>query len=135
MLRRPLVLLVDSDEDTRTILRAYFEHRHFGVVDTADGETAINLARRVRPDLVIGDFPTDVPGHSPLSNALRSSVGTHLPILVVTSWAASQSELKAAEAAGDAVLAKPATPRRVFEEAERLLNRLAPHRSRKPSSP
>lgn len=123
---RPLVLLVDPDADSRTIFRAYFEHRDYGVIDAAEGQSAIDLARRFRPDLVIGELPIDVPGHSPLSEALRDAVGRHLPILVVTSWAATRAEMDAAKAVGDSVLAKPAAPSAVFEAAEHLLNRLVP---------
>lgn len=127
MLRRPLVLVIDPDEDTRTIIRSYFEYREFGVVVAADVDRGLELARRLRPDLVIGEFPVEVPGQPRLSDALRSAVGPHLPILVLTSWAATTDELEPAKAIGECALTKPTPPVRVFEEAERLLNRLDPH--------
>lgn len=115
----PLILLVDRDQDARQIYKAYLEHRGYSVIDTADGQQGLDLAREHRPALVIGDLPQDVPGHSPFVDALRRQ-GTDAPILVVTSRAMDE-EVAAARAISESVLTKPVAPERVFAEVERLL--------------
>jgi DNA-binding response OmpR family regulator len=78
------------------------------------------MAKEHNPDLVIGDLPLDVPGHSPFSHALRSYAGSHAPILVFTARVLPE-EAELARAVGDHVIFKPASPTEVFSAVERLL--------------
>jgi CheY-like chemotaxis protein len=121
----PLILLVDPDHDTRIILRTYLEHLDYRVLDCADGESGLALARQHSPDLVIGDLPRDVPGHSPFSEALRSYAGSNAPILVYTA-SVLPGEAELARGVGDAVVFKPAPPTDVLVEVERLLDQRRP---------
>lgn len=114
------ILLVDADNDGREILRVYLEHHGYRVVESSDGAAAFDLVREHRPDLIIGDFPLDVPGHSPFTNAARAELGYVGPILSVTARA-RPAEITAARANSSAVLVKPVHPSRVLEEVERLL--------------
>jgi DNA-binding response OmpR family regulator len=118
----PLILVVDPDPDTRIILRTYFEHRHYRVVDCADGESGLALARQHNPDLVVGDLPTDAPCRSPFTEALRTYAGSDAPILVYTA-SALPDEAELARGVADTVMFKPATPTEVLVEVERLLDR------------
>lgn len=118
-MKPPLILLVDRDDDARQIYKAYLEHQGYDVLDTGDGQRGLDLAREHRPALVIGDFPLDVPGHSPFVRALRR-LGCEAPVLVVTARAMDE-EVEAARAVSQAVLTKPVAPERVFEEVQRLL--------------
>lgn len=114
------ILLVDRDDDARQIYRIYLEHQGYSVLETADGAEGLALAREHSPDLVIGDFPLDVPGYSPFVAALRRDIGSQAPVLVVTARA-MDDDVRAAEAVSQSVLTKPVTPERVLEEVERLL--------------
>lgn len=115
-----LILLVDRDDDARQIYRTYLEHQGYSVLDTADGQEGLELARAHSPDLVMGDFPLDVPGHSPFVAALRREIGCEAPVLVVSARAMDEDVL-AAEAVSQGVLTKPVLPERVLEEVQRLL--------------
>lgn len=115
-----LILLVDADHDGRNILRAYLEHHGYDVLESADGAAALDLVRDHGPDLIIGDFPLDVPGHSPFTNTARLESGYAGPILSVTARARPE-EIAAAREKSSAVLVKPVLPARVLEEVERLL--------------
>lgn len=121
MPQRPLILLVDRDPDTRQILRDVLEHEGYEVVESATGRRGLKLARRHTPDLIIGDFPLDVPGHSSFTEDIRRDPAlTHTRILVVTARA-MDAERAAAEAVGDAVLVKPVVPMAVVAEVRALL--------------
>ncbi len=115
-----LILLVDADGDGRGILRAYLEHHGYRVLESSDGAGALDLVRDHGPDLIIGDFPLDVPGYSPFTGAARAEFGYGGPILSVTVRARPE-EIEAARATSDMVLVKPVAPSRVLAEVERLL--------------
>ena len=115
-----LILLVDRDADTRAILRAAFEHRGYEVLDASDGAVGLRLASEQRPDVIVGDFPLDVPGHSPFTAAARTLGRPEARILAFTPRALP-GELMAARAVCDEVVTKPASPLKVVEVVERLL--------------
>jgi len=115
-----LILLVDSDVDTRIILRATFEHRGYEVLEASDGAEGLRLVAERRPDVIVGDFPMDVPGHSPFTAAARSLGRRDAAILAFTSRAL-HADLKAARAVCDAVVTKPGSPLKLVELVDRLL--------------
>lgn len=115
-----LILLVDADDDGRGILRAYLEHHGYRVLESPDGAAALDLVRDHAPHLIIGDFPLDVPGHSPFTDAARSEIGYVGPIVSVTARARPE-EIEAARVTSSTVLVKPVHPSRVLEEVKRLL--------------
>ncbi len=53
--RKPLVLVVDDHEDTRFLLKTILDIRGVAVLEASDGEEAIEMAERERPDLVLMD--------------------------------------------------------------------------------
>jgi DNA-binding response OmpR family regulator len=117
-----IVLLVDRDEDTRLILRAAFEARGHVVLDSADGEEGLHLVQQAQPDVIVGDFPMDVPGHSPFSKTARAT-GQRNPLIVSFSTRALPDQVRAAEADSDLVLLKPSRPRDVVDRVEAALAR------------
>lgn len=54
---KPGVLIVDDDADIRNVVRQMIENENFGYIcDAEDGETAIALAYKHRPRLIILDY-------------------------------------------------------------------------------
>jgi CheY-like chemotaxis protein len=116
-----LILLVDADSDSRNILKVYLEHHGYRVVVSANGAEGLEAVREEGPDLIIGDFPLDVPGHSPFTDAARDDLAYAGPVLSITARARPE-DIEAARAKSSAVLLKPVHPSRVLEEVERLLS-------------
>ena len=50
------VLVVDDEPMVREVLTQYLQHDGFGVVEAADGDEAVDLLERHRPDLVLLDL-------------------------------------------------------------------------------
>lgn len=117
----PLILVVDSDGDTREILRIAFENRGHEVIVAPDARTGIELAER-RPDVIVGDFPLDVPGYSPFTAAARAAAG-NAPLVVSFTARALPDDVSAAREVSDAVLTKPAMPSDVVKTVESLLEK------------
>src|SRR4051794_15112379 len=51
----PLVLVVEDDEDIRTLVCAILDSAGMRAVTACDGPEALELARSERPDLVVAD--------------------------------------------------------------------------------
>lgn len=120
-MRRPLVLLVNSDQDSRTILRDALEHAGYDVLSTPTGAEGLSLADSRCPDVIIGDFPMDVPGHSPFTVDIRKNPRLRGTRLLAVTARALDHEVAAARAVSDAVLVKPVQPGRVVAEVARLI--------------
>ncbi|MEX2503534.1 MAG: response regulator [Egicoccus sp.] len=52
---RPVVLVVDDEEDVLVLCRVNLEFEGYEVVEASDGEEALAKARRHRPDVVLLD--------------------------------------------------------------------------------
>lgn len=55
--RKISVLIVDDEEDIRTVIRALLEGQQFDPIwEAADGEEALDVAYRYQPDLILLDY-------------------------------------------------------------------------------
>jgi len=127
--RRPLVLVVDDDEDFRAQMRTQLEAAGYDVT-AAEGESAADaLLAATRPDLAIVDLMMERPdGGFALSYRLKK-LYPDVPVIMVTgvthetgldfttTTAADRAWIKA-----DAMLVKPVR----FEQLRRELERLLP---------
>ncbi len=123
----PLVLVVDEEEAHRELLRLYLEPLGFPVIEAADGEEALEQARRHRPGLVLTE--TKIPRINGLDlavslrqmfSALENPVP--LPVLAVTASAMNRST-DPDEADFDDYLVKPVSRADLL----RAISRFVPH--------
>ncbi len=56
MPRRPVILIVDDDEDTRLVLQDLLEMNGYAVRTAPDATRALRDAREVTPDLMLIDY-------------------------------------------------------------------------------
>lgn len=54
--RNALIMVVEDDDDNRLMLKTLLEMKGYRVVEASNGEEAITLAQRRRPDLVLLDL-------------------------------------------------------------------------------
>ena len=120
------ILLVDDDAAFREFVRSLLSRIGYDVVETGEGDEALEVARAERPSLVLLDV--DVPGISgyEVCRALRDMYGEDLPIIFVSGRRTEQLDLVGGLLIGaDDYVVKP------FETAE-LLARVRRHLSRGP---
>ena len=116
------ILLVEDNEDNRTIYRTILEHVGYTVAEAGDGETALQIARSLRPDLILMDISIPVLDGWEATKILKSDPETSaIPVVALTAHAMKADREKAAEIGCDGYLAKPVEPRLVVIEVERLL--------------
>lgn len=113
------ILVVDDEPDLRYILRRVFERAGYEVAEAGHGATALQMALRSPPDLVVTDMMMPVMGGAELIRRLRADpVTAQIPILAVT------GDAHLADGA-DAVLAKPWRSQQLMAAATALMARKA----------
>mgnify|MGYP000094313715 CR=1 FL=1 len=122
-----VVLLVEDNEDNRTVYRTILEHFGYRVIEARNGEEGIQLARGEQPHLILMDISIPVIDGWEATRILKSDPTTAgIPIVALTAHALAADRLKAQEVGCDGYLAKPCEPRRVVAEVERLIGAAGP---------
>jgi two-component system cell cycle response regulator DivK len=116
------ILVVEDDPDNRRIVVKVLTLEGYEVLEAIDGRSAVALARREHPDLVIMDLA--IPGLDgwEASRQLKSEPETaDIPIIALTAFAMRGDEERAREAGCDGYLAKPCRPQTIREVVRRFL--------------
>lgn len=118
------VLLCDDEPALRMLVRATLESDAYAIAEACDGEESLDLAKKLRPDVVVLDMM--MPGRSGLEvvRALRSDPELASVAVVMLSARASSADRDAAlDAGADRYLAKPFSPLELISVVETLLAR------------
>jgi len=108
MPKKPSVLVVDDYVDGREMVAEYLAFRGFAVTEAKDGDEAIALARKLKPEIVLMDLRMPGMDGWEATRRLKKDPQTrHIPVVALTAHALTP-EINAARQAGcDAVVAKP----------------------------
>ena len=111
----PVVLIVDDEPDVLFLLRLTLEHAGYRVEEAPHGAAALDLIRRLLPDLIITDLMMPVVDGRELIHRLREKAETaSLPIMLLS---ASPDDRSGA----DRVMRKPFDPRQLMRAIEELV--------------
>ncbi|MGK2948811.1 MAG: response regulator transcription factor [Acidimicrobiales bacterium] len=100
------ILLVDDEDNLRSMLDAALRHSGFEVHPVADGRAAIDAVPAVRPDLIVLDVMLpDLDGFE-VCRRLRSA-GDQTPVLFLTARDAVEDKVRGLTLGGDDYLVKP----------------------------
>ena len=121
---KTMVLVVEDDEDIRELVRLHLEQEGFGVMEAADGRSALDLVRTKRPALVILDLMLpEVPGLE-VCRALRAAEETAaVPVLMLTARTDEVDRVLGFEMGADDYVPKPFSPRELMARVKALLRR------------
>src|SRR5438045_6834404 len=100
MRRKPSILVVDDAEDGREMLVEYLAFRGFHVVEAQNGTEAIEVARRVRPHVILMDLSMPVVDGWEATRQLKADPLTKDIIIIAVTAHAFPREQEAARAAG-----------------------------------
>jgi CheY-like chemotaxis protein len=122
-LQPPAVLVVDDNEDHRTMYAMYLRAAGFRVIEATDGTSAIGKARTLRPDAILLDLYMPGLNGWQTSRWLKTSVETlQIPIIAITGHAVESSLRQAMEAGCDHFIAKGGNPERVVQAIREVLS-------------
>jgi phosphate regulon transcriptional regulator PhoB len=120
----PTILVVEDEPDIRKLVQYSLEQERYKVLEAEDGEHALKLLERTRPNLVILDLM--LPGMSGLElcKLLRDRHETaRVPILMLTAKAGEADKVVGLEIGADDYLAKPFSPREMVARVRAILRR------------
>jgi putative two-component system response regulator len=107
----PTVLVVDCDPVGRQLFRGVLKVAHYRILEAPDALEALAILRDTPVDLVITDLVLRDLSGLELCRKLKADKRTRLiPILVVTSVHAIESEIAGLESGADEFLVKPVSP-------------------------
>jgi signal transduction histidine kinase/CheY-like chemotaxis protein len=113
---RRRVLTIEDYADARDSLRSLLELSGHEVREAADGPTGVELALRLRPDVVLIDIGLPGLDGYGVARRIRSAPHGHLMVLAaVTGYGQPEDRRKAEEAGFDALLVKPVDPDQLTE--------------------
>jgi two-component system cell cycle response regulator DivK len=106
------ILVVEDQEDNRTILRDLLTAHGYEVREAVDGGEGLAMALADPPDLVLMDIQMPVmDGYETTRRIKAEPTLATIPVIAVTSYALSGDEAKARAAGCDGYVAKPYSPR------------------------
>jgi CheY-like chemotaxis protein len=130
------LLIVDDNEQERTIFATYFQFVGASVLEAENGEEGLRMAREHSPSLILLDLSMPVLDGWETLRLLKADARTHwIPVLALTAHHLEWERLKEAGFCG--YLEKPIVPFRVLEEVEACIGPLhgSAARSEHSSSP
>lgn len=116
------ILLVEDFDDTRLMTKLWLTKKGYRVVEAENGEEAVDLAQRERPDLILMDMM--MPGVDGLDATRQIREYQSLqetPIVAVSAYGANEYREKALDAGCDEYVATPFDPDALGNLIERLL--------------
>lgn len=118
--RRSLVLVVDDNEDNLLLLAFLLEQMGYAFLTAADGQTALDLAQRYQPTLILLDIMLpDFDGIEVLSRLKQNSLTSEIPVIAVTALARPEDQERILSAGCHEYVTKPY----VVDEIEEVLRR------------
>jgi DNA-binding response OmpR family regulator len=116
------VLVVEDDATVAEVVRSYLTHAGFTVDHAADGPTALAVAARTRPDLVVLDLM--LPGLSGLDVCERlRSTRPDIAVVMLTALGEESDRVVGLESGADDYLVKPFSPRELVLRVQSVLRR------------
>ena len=106
---KPLVLIVDDEEQMRMLVRASLEQAEFQVEEACDGTQALTAFELFKPEIILMDvmMPGGIDGFTACKNLKALPGGEKVPILMMTALDDLQSINKAYDAGATDFFTKP----------------------------
>jgi CheY-like chemotaxis protein len=118
------ILLIEDNEMNRDMLSRRLMRRGYEVVLAEDGAMGVDLARSVRPDLILMDMSLPVMDGWEATRQLKAAAETRpIPVIALTAHAMAGDEEKALAAGCDGYETKPIDLVRLLERMETLLSK------------
>jgi len=116
------VLLVEDNEDNRIIYSTVLRHLGYEVVEAQDGLRAVELARSLKPDIILMDISIPEMDGWEATRVLRQDpITKDIPIVALTAHALADDRERATALGFTSYLAKPVEPRAVVAEVRRWI--------------
>lgn len=117
-----LILVVDDEPKIARLARDYLEKNGFRVLTAGDGQSALTMARREKPDLIVLDLMLPIIDGREVCKILRHE--SDVPIIMLTALAEEVDQITGLEIGADDYITKPFSPRALVARVRALLRRI-----------
>ena len=118
-----VILIAEDDGDIRGLLRLDLEGEGFRVVEAADGQAALDLARTENPDMALLDVMMPQLNGYEVTRALRRY--SDIPILILSAKSQDNDKILGLNLGADDYVAKPFNPVEIVARVKAQLRRAA----------
>lgn len=118
------ILIIDDEEDIRTLLEYNLKKEGFGVLTAENGEQGIEVAKTFVPDLIVLDVMMPGMDGIEVCEAIRSIPNiAHVLICFLTARSEDYSQIAGLGAGADDYVSKPIKPKVLISRLNALLRR------------
>ena len=131
---RAKIMIVDDDPELRMALKMRLRANQYETVSACDGYSAIALAQKERPNLIILDLGLPAGnGYSVLKRLQESDALSSIPVIVLTARDPLGNESRSLDAGATAFFQKPVDNNELLEVIRVSLQSASPWAQRMPS--
>ncbi len=117
------ILIVEDNSQNMRMIEMTLRLKGYTLLRATDGEEALDVSHRERPDLIIMDIQLPKMNGLEVTRKLRENPAfSHIPIIGVTAYAMKGDRKKVLEAGCDAYLSKPINTRELPEMIDKMLS-------------
>jgi two-component system phosphate regulon response regulator PhoB len=116
------ILIADDEESLRLLIRTTLDSAEYTLLEAPDGISALEMARREMPDLVVLDWM--MPGKTGIEVARELRADPHtarIAILMLTAMGQEQDRKQCLALGVQAYLVKPFSPLELLERVQEVL--------------
>jgi len=116
------ILLIEDNEQNRYLVTFLLGKHGYEVISAFDGPTGIEVADRVKPQLILLDIQLPMmDGYTVARELRKNSSLQNIPIIAVTSYAMSGDREKTIDAGCNGYIEKPINPDTFVSEVKKFL--------------
>lgn len=120
------ILLADDEAHLRTLVRTTLDQPGYRILESEDGATALALAQRERPDVVVLDWMMpNMTGLEVMSALRRDAATAGIPVILLTAKGQRSDVTQALASGASAYLAKPFSPLELLAKVDELCRETA----------
>lgn len=115
------VLIIDDNADVRSYVKSILSPK-YEVLEARDGGEGLSMAVRAVPDAIICDVMMPVMDGMECCRRLKAGVNTsHIPVMMLTAYAADDQKIEGYEAGADSYISKPFSSELLLARLDNLI--------------
>lgn len=119
---RVVILLVEDNKDIGLYVKSMFSENSFNIIYCTNGETALELAKKYIPDIIITDIIMPNKNGIELCKDVKSSpILNHIPIIMISAKNSYEDVVEGLKNGADIYLQKPFQPEKLQLSVKNLL--------------
>jgi two-component system, OmpR family, KDP operon response regulator KdpE len=122
-MRKQLVLVADDDAPILRLVRTKLQSDGYGVITAVNGQEAVELFERERPDIVVLDLMMPVMDGYDAMQQIRQSA--NVPVVILTARSAAPEKIRGLDLGADDYVTKPFNPDELSARIAAVLRRVS----------